>query len=157
MNPNSNKPVSRDQIVKDFEQQLKEALTTAKFPSDKIEPAFICAGVMAFQHKSIMGIGCDVETYQKAVDSLDPGRVPDWDLFTISFVINTIETAKPVELGMSINKYAEVIAQTRRMAAVWNELVQPIREELTIKNMPQKKPGLRLVPSTNKKRNGSRG
>lgn len=153
---NAKKPVSRDQIVKDFEQQLKEALTSQKFPNDKIERMFLRAGVMAFQHKSIMGIGCDVETYQKAVDSLDPAVVPDWDLFTISFVINTIETAKPVELAMDIAEYAELIAQTRRMATVWNEIVEPIRAELTQKNMP-KQPNMKLIPSTNKKRSGRRG
>lgn len=147
--------MNSNDLMKDFEKQLQAALEAEKFPTEEIGSKFLRAGVMAFQSKSIMGVGCNLPTYFKIVQSLDPAVVPDWDLYSISFVINTIETSKPSELAVDLLGYVEILTETRKMAELWNDLVLPIKAALLEKNTPKpnfKKNGKSVIPLKNGRR-----
>ena len=145
-----------NQVQKDFERDFRAALEAVAFPADKIEPGFITAGVIAFSVNTAHAVGCPNEQYQSILKRLDPTIAQgEWNLFDISFVVNTIEDTSARDFGMRLDQYAELIAKTRRMSELWNDMVLPIKTAVAEKNTPRQGP--KLVPSSNKKRSGTRG
>lgn len=137
--------MNTNKLMQDFETKFREELQNVEFPQDSIVDSFHDYKGIAIASKSIMKLGCDVETYEKLI-----GITPDTpiDLYTISFAINAIEQSSPFELDLQPNEYLEVIKQTRVMADKWNELVEPIKQRVSQEMQPKAaRPPMSVIPN----------
>jgi hypothetical protein len=149
----------QQQAMQNFEIDLKKHLAAAPFPSDRIEMGFHATARAALIGTSAMDMKCEFSMYENIVKRLtaDPAEVPEpWDLFTISFVLNTIETRSPAELKLSLADYLVEITNTRAMARLWNELAEPIKNKLKEKHMPKNpaQSNMKVVPPNQRSKNG---
>ncbi len=127
--------MNTNKLMQDFEKQFKEELQKVEFPSEAKRPLYFDYKGIAVASKSIMKLGCDVETYAKIIQPQGAGK--EMDLYAISFVINAIEQSSPFELDLQTNEYLELIKQTREMASKWNELVEPIKKRVSDSLQPK--------------------
>lgn len=143
--------MNTNKLMQDFETKFREELQKVEFPTEAKTKLFFDHKGIAIASKSIMKLGCDVETYEKIIQIEGTGK--EMDLYTISFVINAIEQSSPFDLDLQPNEYLELIKQTRVMAAKWNELVEPIKTRVSEELQPKAaKAPMSVIPNKNGKR-----
>jgi rRNA processing protein Krr1/Pno1 len=126
--------MNTNKLMQDFETKFREELQNVEFPKDNIVAVFYDYKGLSIASKSIMKLGCNVETYEKLI-SITPDT--PIDLYTISFAINAIEQSSPFDLDLQLNEYLDVIKQTRVIAEKWNELVEPIKQRVLQEMQPK--------------------
>lgn len=143
--------MNTNKLMQDFETKFREELQKVEFPKAEIKELYLAHKGIAIASKSIMKLGCDVETYEKLMPR--EGGSKDLDLYAISFVINAIEQSSPFDLDLQPNEYLELIKQTRVMATKWNELVEPIKKRVSEELQPKAaRPPMSVIPNKNGKR-----
>lgn len=131
--------------MQDFETKFREELQKVEFPQDSIVDSFYDYKGIAIASKSIMKLGCDVDTYEKLIGITSGTSI---DLYTISFAINAIEQSSPFDLDLQPNEYLDLIKQTRVMASKWNELVEPIKKRVSDELQPKgARPPMSVIPN----------
>lgn len=115
---------------KAFEAKFREELQKVEFPKESLNYDVLAYLSAAMQAKSAVSVGCPAEVYQQLVDNAAVGTVSNWNLYNISFALNLIEDSTPQDLCLSLHTYAQLIRDTRAMATVWNDVVDPIKQKL---------------------------
>lgn len=85
---------------------------------------------------SLQKLDCDTNTYNQIVNVL-VGRLPEFNLFSVSFLINAMGKVSAKELEVEPAVYGMLLFYSDDLAKLWNDKVEPIRNELLAKLQTQ--------------------
>ena len=116
--------------MQEFENKLREKLLAVKFEIPRenllnlLEPFKRLMEVASLER-----LQCDVETHSSILNELLKEK-PDFNLYNISFLINSLTRVSPTELEMPAYVYNKVIFYSSDLAKQWNTVVAPIQKKL---------------------------
>ena len=122
---------------KDFEKLFREKLESTKFEvSQENANHLLPIWNKLMDVSSLYQLACDVKTHGSILNELLKD-VPEFNLFNVSFLINTLTKTSPKELGINSAEYQMFCFYSDDLAKSWNEIVLPIRNELMNKIQTQ--------------------
>ncbi|AZA82176.1 hypothetical protein C1637_09905 [Chryseobacterium lactis] len=126
-----------NQQQQDFEKLFKERLEVVKFEIPKENAHhLIPIWKKLMDVSSLYHLDCDVSIYGGLLNELLKEK-PEFNLFTVSFLLNALTRTSPKELGIPANEYHVYLFYSDDLSKQWNELVIPIRTELMNKLQTQ--------------------
>lgn len=126
-----------NQNQQDFEKLFRSELESVKFeiPKENAHHLFpIWKKLMDVS--SLQQMDCDVTIYGSLLNELLKEK-PEFNLFTVSFLINALGKTSPKDLGIPANEYHVYLFYSDDLSKAWNELVIPIRTKLMNKLQTQ--------------------
>lgn len=124
-------PQDVQQQVNELNVQLKaeirKQLTAIAFPFEKVagknkeELSKVLNGIL--EKTSLDMLKVDLPVFQQLVSE-------DYNLFSISFLLNSIPKHSAKELGLTVKEYMDLIALSYELGAVHTEMAKPIQEQL---------------------------
>ncbi|GAB0154747.1 hypothetical protein CHRYSEOSP005_00070 [Chryseobacterium sp. Alg-005] len=140
-----------NQQQQDFEKLFKERLESVKFEipkenADNLIPIW----KKLMDVSSLYHLDCDLKIHASIMNELSKDQ-PEFNLFTVSFLLNTLTRTSPKELGITAGEYHVYLFYSDDLSKKWNELVLPIRTELMNKlqtqaALQQPKNGRNVIP-----------
>lgn len=120
-----------------FEKLFRTELEAVKFDIPRTElPLFIPIWITVMESSSLLEMDCDAKTHTELLEALVMDK-PEFNLFNVSVLINTLTRLSPKQLGISLSQYNGYINRSQSLASQWNEIVLPIRNKLMNKLQTQ--------------------
>jgi hypothetical protein len=134
-----------------FEKLFRTELESLRFeiPNNEL-PIFIPIWIQLMESSSLLEMDCDAKTHTDLLEALVMDK-PEFNLFNVSVLINTLTRLSPKQLGISLSQYNGYINRSQSLANQWNEIVLPIRDKLVNKLQTQQalqmpKNGMSVIP-----------
>lgn len=113
------------EINNQLKNEIRERLTAIQFPFEKAEASReeLTKVLGSILHKtSLDTLKVDLELFEQLVNE-------DYNLFSISFLLNSIPKLSASDLGLSVKEYAELIKLSYKLGKIHTELAKPIQED----------------------------
>lgn len=142
-----------NQNQQDFEKLFRNELEAVPFEFKPEELIFfkpIFKRILTLS--SLYELDTDIETHTKLWNELKKSDTePGFNLFNISCLLNTLPRKNPLELGVEVSFYNQILQDLKVLTDRWNALVTPIRTKLMNKLQTQaalqvKNNGMNVIP-----------
>jgi hypothetical protein len=121
-----------------FEKLFRTELESVKFELTTNEFNSLKGVWKSILYKcSLLDLDIDVKTHNEIFDKLINCSDVDFNLFSISHLLNTLTKKSPYDLDLRIEEYVEAVKVTQELTTRWNEIVLPIRDKLLNKLQTQ--------------------
>lgn len=140
--------------LQDFDKLFRTELESVKFQLTGNELLILEPIWKQMLYKcSLLDFDIDVKTHAELFDKLINYSNVDFNLFSISHLLNTLTKKSPSDLDLRIEQYVEAVKVTQTLTTRWNEIVLPIRTKLMNKlqtqaalNIQQNHNGKSVIP-----------
>jgi hypothetical protein len=121
-----------DNQIQEFEGLLRKKLESIKFeiPQENLANLLIPFRKLV-EISSLEKLQCDVETHGSILNELSKDA-PDFNLWNISFLLNTLTRFSPKDLEVKSFIYNKMLFYSTDLATNWNKVVAPIQKKLQV-------------------------
>lgn len=117
----------------EFDKELKAKLTATPFEFGKENQRHILDYAVAMlENVSIGLLDCDTETHTSVCAKASEKRT-DWNLYEVAYLLNGFRSVTAKQLDLPLPVYTMVLFYADDSMKTWNELVDPIKAEITKK------------------------
>lgn len=118
--------------IEEFEQKLKEKLQAVIFVVDDENMANLLEPFRKLiEISSLEKLQCDDKAHSSIVNQLLKEK-PEFTLYDISFLLNTITRVSPKDLEVTAVEYTKILFYSTDTAKEWNKIVAPIQKKLKV-------------------------
>ena len=114
-----------------FNDKFDAALQAERFPVEKIIDGFHSWLSTALLHQTEFTLQCSWVTFKGLLEAaiLLPVKPVGFSMLEMCNAINAIEFSTPTQLGVNLKMYSDIKDAVKQMAAAWDELSAPIRQQ----------------------------
>ena len=118
-----------NEINNQLREEIRTRLTAIAFPFEEAEEKKeVLTKVLSniLEKTSLDALKVDLEVFEQLVNE-------NYNLFSISYLLNAIPKHSPKDLGLSVKEYAELISISYKLGKIHTKHAKPIQDEVQAK------------------------